>query len=91
MKKMLIKLLSFMFADDIGLIKRDIRRLNNEKISLKKRINELKSGREGKCSVSYKYTDDLNERWGGESLEYYTCKCCGHRSRSYNFTRVKSK
>ena len=34
-------------------------------------------GREGKCSVSYKYTDDLNERWGGESLEYYTCKCCG--------------
>lgn len=20
-------------------------------------------GREGKCSVSYKYTDDLNERW----------------------------
>lgn len=48
-------------------------------------------GREGTCSVSYKYTDDLNERWGGESLEYYTCKCCGHRSRSYNFTRVKSE
>ena len=42
MKKMLIKLLSFMFANDIELIKRDIRRLNNEKISLEKKTNELK-------------------------------------------------
>ena len=47
--------------------------------------------REGTCSISYEYTDDLNERFGGELLEYYTCKCCGHRSRSYNFTRVKSR
>ena len=49
-----------------------------------------KCGREGKCSVTYEYTDDFNERYG-ESLEYYTCKCCGHRTRSYNFTTVKSK
>ena len=42
MKKMLIKLLSFMFADDIELIKRDIRRLNNEKFSLEKKQMNLK-------------------------------------------------
>ena len=43
MKKIFIKLLSFMFADDIELIKRDVRRLHNEKSSLEKRINKLKN------------------------------------------------
>ena len=42
MKKMLIKLLSFLLADDIELIKGDIKRLNNEKFSLEKKMNKLK-------------------------------------------------
>ena len=49
-----------------------------------------KCGREGKCSVSYKYSYDFYERYG-ETLEYYTCKCCGHRTRSYNFNTAKRK
>lgn len=56
----------------------------------KNRYKCPKCGREGKCSVSYEYTDDFNERYG-DSLEYFTCKCCGYRSRSYNFTTAKSK
>ena len=43
MKKMLIKLLSFLLTNDIKLIKGDIKRLNNEKFSLEKKISQLKN------------------------------------------------
>ena len=43
MKKMLIKLLSFILTNEIKLKKRDIERLNNEKFSLEKKISQLKN------------------------------------------------
>ena len=42
MKKMLIKLLSFILSEEIKGKKKIIERLNNEKISLEKKINKLK-------------------------------------------------
>ena len=42
MKKMLIKLLSFILTNEIKLKKRDIERLNDEKFSLEEKINKLK-------------------------------------------------
>ena len=74
MKKMLIKLLSFMFADDIELIKRDVRRLNNEKISLQKRINKLKSEYVNEKFSLEKKIDRLKDEYANEkfSLEKKT-------------------
>ena len=43
MKKMLIKLLSFILTNEIKLKKRDIERLNNEKFSLEKKTSQLKN------------------------------------------------
>ena len=42
MKKMLIKLLSFILSEEIKGKKKIIERLNNEKNSLEKKINKLK-------------------------------------------------
>ena len=68
MKKMLIKLLSFMFADDIELIKRDVRRLNNEKISLQKRINKLKSEYVNEKFSLEKKIDRLKDEYANEKF-----------------------
>ena len=81
MKKMLIKLLSFLLANDIELIKGDIKRLNNEKFSLEKKMNKLKDEYTNEKILLEKKIDKLKD----EYTTYEDYSEFGMPTKFYNF------
>lgn len=68
MKKMLIKLLSFILTNEIKLKKRDIERLNDEKFSLEEKINKLKDEYTNEKILLEKKMNKLKDEYTNEKI-----------------------